>query len=336
MADVEFDDFEGGTGARARVVGQTTRFLAMAGAATSVALVLGMGYWGYKLAVRDMTGIPVVRAIEGPMRIAPDDPGGQIADNQGLSVNSIAAEGGISPPADKLVLAPAPIGLKDDDLTGTALAMAAPVSGRSGSMPGLAVAPAPAAPAPEAEAVTVAEEDGSDPLQATSPDDQGTTITALIESLNQEAVPLSGDIDTTLDTTLDTGPKTGFSLPKNAVAQSPRPRARPAGQVTMAAASPAAPTETAEITGDDLASGTRLVQLGAFDTQEIARAEWQRLAGRFADLLTDKTRIVQSAKSGGRTFYRLRAMGFTDEADSRRFCSALVAERAACIPVAVR
>lgn len=334
MADVEFDDFEGGTGARARVVGQTTRFLAMAGAATSVALVLGMGYWGYKLAVRDMTGIPVVRAIEGPMRIAPDDPGGQIADNQGLSVNSIAAEGGISPPADKLVLAPAPIGLKDDDLTGTALAMAAPVSGRSGNMPGLAVTPAPAAPAPqaEAEAEAVTEEDGSDPLQGTTPDDQGTTITALIESLNQEAVPLSGDIDTTLDT----GPKTGFSLPKNAVAQSPRPRARPTGQLTMAAASAAAPTETTEITGDDLASGTRLVQLGAFDTQEIARAEWQRLAGRFADLLTDKTRIVQSAKSGGRTFYRLRAMGFTDEADSRRFCSALVAERAACIPVAVR
>jgi hypothetical protein len=53
-------------------------------------------------------------------------------------------------------------------------------------------------------------------------------------------------------------------------------------------------------------------------------------------LLTGKTRIVQAAQSGGRTFYRLRAMGFADEADSRRFCSALVAERAACIPVAVR
>jgi hypothetical protein len=52
--------------------------------------------------------------------------------------------------------------------------------------------------------------------------------------------------------------------------------------------------------------------------------------------LIGKTRIIQAAQSSGRTFYRLRAEGFTDEADQRRFCSALVAEQAACIPVTVR
>lgn len=322
MADVEFDDFDGGAGARASLAGQTTRFFAMAGAATSVALVLGMGYWGYKLAVRDMTGIPIVRAIEGPMRIAPEEPGGQIANNQGLSVNTIAAEGGISPPADQLVLAPAPIGLSDDDLTGTAIAMVAPVSGRSGNLPGLAIAP-------KTKTKTKAEDedDGSDPLQTVSLD--ANNMQALADALSEGAVPLSAEIDILLDT----GPRTAFSLPKGAMAQSPRPKARPAGHATLASAPPAV---TAEITGDNLASGTRLVQLGAFDSEDIARAEWDRLAGKFADLLTDKTRIVQSAKSGGRTFYRLRAMGFDNEADSRRFCSALVAERAACIPVAVR
>jgi hypothetical protein len=311
---VEFDDFDGGANARNGVAGQTTRIIAMAGAATSVALVLGLGYWGYRLAVRDMTGIPVVRALEGPMRFAPEDPGGVIADHQGLSVNTVAAEGGISAPADQLVLAPPPVGLTEDDLTGTAIAMVPGVSARSASMPGLDIAPMP-------------ENEAPNPLQTVSLDGN-TDIAALADSLSEGAVPLSGDIDITLDT----GPKTAFSLPKGALALSPRPRARPAGQVTMAAV----PVNTPEISGDALASGTRLVQLGAFDSEEIARSEWDRLSGKFGDLLDGKTRIVQAAKSGGRTFYRLRAMGFDNEADSRRFCSALVAERAACIPVAVR
>jgi hypothetical protein len=45
---------------------------------------------------------------------------------------------------------------------------------------------------------------------------------------------------------------------------------------------------------------------------------------------------VQKASSGGRVFYRLRAMGFDDLGDARRFCSALVAENADCIPVVTR
>ena len=42
-----------------------TRLTNIAGAAMSVALVIGIGVWGYKLLVRDVTGIPVVRAAAG-------------------------------------------------------------------------------------------------------------------------------------------------------------------------------------------------------------------------------------------------------------------------------
>ena len=49
-----------------------------------------------------------------------------------------------------------------------------------------------------------------------------------------------------------------------------------------------------------------------------------------------KARVIQEAESGGRTFYRLRAMGFDDINDARRFCSVLVAENADCIPVTTR
>ena len=55
-----------------------------------------------------------------------------------------------------------------------------------------------------------------------------------------------------------------------------------------------------------------MVQLGAFDSAEVARAEWQRLSGRFDSFMAGKTRVVQSAVQGGRTFYRLRAIGFDD------------------------
>jgi hypothetical protein len=49
-----------------------------------------------------------------------------------------------------------------------------------------------------------------------------------------------------------------------------------------------------------------------------------------------KSRVIQKAQSGGRTFYRLRVAGFDDISDARRFCSALLAEKAACIPVKMR
>ena len=309
MADVDFDRFDDGFGTSGGIAGRSARFMGVVGAVTSVALVLGLGYWGYRLAVRDMTGIPVVRALEGPMRIAPENPGGVIANHQGLSVNTVAADGGISAPGDRLVLAPPPVDLMADDVTGTAVAVVAPISGRSDVKAALAL---PQVVETEVETVSLDANDDMD---------------ALADVLSQGAIPLSAD----LDITLQSDPAPVFSLPKGAIGQSPRPRARPGASVTLVRA-PA----VEEISGDALASGTRLVQLGAFDSEDIARKEWDRLSARFGELLVGKTRIVQSAQSAGRTFYRLRALGFADEADSRRFCTALVAERAACIPVAVR
>jgi hypothetical protein len=52
-----------------------------AGALTSLALVVGLGLWGYRLAVRDVQGIPVIRALAGAARVAPADPGGDLADH---------------------------------------------------------------------------------------------------------------------------------------------------------------------------------------------------------------------------------------------------------------
>ncbi|NCX82514.1 MAG: SPOR domain-containing protein [Rhodobacteraceae bacterium] len=81
-----------------------------------------------------------------------------------------------------------------------------------------------------------------------------------------------------------------------------------------------------------IATGSALVQFGAYDSQAVAEQEWTRISAKLASLLGNQTRVIQKAESGGRTFYRLRAAGFSDIAEARRFCSA-VSEKAECYPV---
>ena len=60
------------------------------GAALSLFLLAGAIGWSYQLIVRDVNQIPIVRAQLGPLRVAPDNPGGLTAANQGLSVTQLA------------------------------------------------------------------------------------------------------------------------------------------------------------------------------------------------------------------------------------------------------
>jgi len=293
MADVDYESFaaEAGASGGAR---RTLGWVNLAGALISVALILGLGLWGYRLAVRDVMGIPVVRALAGPMRVAPAIPGGEVAAHQGLAVNAVAATGVASAPAERLVLAPRPVDLAADDAPG--LAATAPVMIEAGAAAAVAVAKLVSAPVAGA---------ADTPALAAAGAPEGAP----------ELEPAA------------------LAAPPNGLERSPRPQARPAALPVMAADGAAV---VPEIDAATLAVGTRLVQLGAFDDPAGARTEWDKLAQQFGELMADKSRVVQAAQSGGITFYRLRAHGFADEYDARRFCSALLAENAACIPVAVR
>ena len=294
---------------RAQSIKKLTNFL---GAAISVALVVGIGVWGYKLLVRDVSGVPVIRAAEGPMRIQPEEPGGTEVLNQGLAVNNVAAEGTAAAPADQLVLAPEPLELSLED---------EPV----------------AVVAAEAETEVTPSAEAGEPEPRVTEDDadvQLASVDALVASIVKEIEPIEA-IDAAADATAEdvaTTPKVEGGLGKSL-----RPLIRPASlvtnvQPTVAAATPA----SLDVDASTIPVGTRLAQLGAFESAEIARSEWERLSGKFGEYLEGKNRVVQKAKSGGRTFYRLRAMGFADLNDARRFCSALVAENAECIPVVTR
>ncbi|MGP1356606.1 SPOR domain-containing protein [Roseicyclus sp.] len=322
----EFDGYGAGTSPRAER-SSLGALLNWTGALVSLGLVVGMGVWGVQLMLRDVSGVPVIQALEGPMRVAPADPGGTQAPHQGLAVNRIAEGEEAQPVPDRLVLAPPPVELQEIRFEAASTAEAAPEA-----------APGPA-PRPEAADVAAVATEAAGAPEAEEPVTAAETM-ALIDRLLREAQ--AGDPGAAAE---EAPVQLAGVIPASVpgVAVSLRPAVRPAAvvrsdqgrapSVTLALAS--APT-TVEIAAADLPEGTRLVQLGAYDTVEVARGEWDRLAARFPDYFADRPRVIEEAASGGQTFFRLRAGGFDDLSGSRRFCAVLVAQGAACIPVTVR
>lgn len=85
---------------------QATKVVQIIAGISSLWLTVGMGYWAIDLARRDVSGVTVVKALVGPMRLVPDNPGGDVISYQGLSVNEIAAKKGATDLPDKVILAP--------------------------------------------------------------------------------------------------------------------------------------------------------------------------------------------------------------------------------------
>lgn len=300
MADLDYDEYTSehdyAYDTQHALAAKARRWVNICGALCSVTLVLGLALWGYKLAMRDVTGIPVMRAVAGAMRIAPADPGGEQALNQGLTVNAIAAVGTSAALADQITLAPDAVTLKAGDAPQVAAADAKTTDAKTADATPLAVAAAV-----------------SDVIEASATAADVTAPQLVV--VNDPAV----------------------------VHQSLRPQPRPQNGATTSAGK-MLPTKVQtvssqpakEIDAAKVPVGTRLAQLGAFETPELARAKFGDLQGEFGDLMKGKSMVIQSATSGGRTFFRLRAFGFDTDDDTRRFCAAFAAENADCIPVAQR
>ncbi len=281
------------------------------GAALSLALLIGVCAWGYRLMVRDVSGVPVIQALAGPMRVSPDDPGGRRAAHQGLAVNAIAAEGQAAEASDAVALAPPPVTLEPGDR--------------------------------QPQRAGAAQHTEDDPLDGAS--------------VRATAAAPSTAADTESPRDSDRAEASPGPLPEVIPLRSPVPPRRPDGLTARAAASAAAPAEAddpdaeavlqelatriaapsvTEVDPASLVPGTRLVQFGAFDDEDAARDRWDALATRFPDQMAGRDRVIEQATAGGSTFYRLRAHGFSDEPEARRFCAVFMHESIDCIPVLVR
>ncbi len=312
-----------------------------AGMFVSLALVVGTGVWGFQILSRDVSGVPVVRALEGPMRIQPEDPGGRQAGHQGLMVNQVAADGSAAGPADQVIVAPPPISLTERDRVSGTPVVVQPTEAPS-AVPSLVETEKLTEVVARAPIVAPEPLDVSKPLSVEELADQLAAGAKPLETVEVEAVQpiqvaLSEPEPAAAEVAADPKPEI-----KGGLKRSLRPVLRPANLSSRAQGTQVASIDAAvqgalqEVDAETIPAGTRLVQLGAYASPEIARAEWDKLQQRFDTYLGNKSRVIEKASSGGRVFYRLRAMGFETVSDARRLCSALKAENADCIPVTTR
>ena len=305
MAVFNYDEhgsaYRGAYGQRSGVLGEARRWVSIGGAISSVALVLGLGYWGYALAVRDVTGVPVMRAATGAMRIAPADPGGEQALNQGLTVNAVAALGTSAKSADTIMLAPMSVALQPDDLPVLPVESASP-------------------------------QDTSTQTPAVEP--SAISATAVEATAVEPAPVLTQDsVDAAVAAALAEGSGTQTASDTSPVLR-PMPRPVDGGGATVQADDTA--VAALETDANAIPTGAILAQFDAYETEDLARAKFSDLQQRFGGVMAGKSMVVQPVESNGRTIYRLRAYGLTSEDDARNFCAALQAEGTECVPVAQR
>lgn len=306
MRDLYSDDYESVAGdSDERLI--PDRLRRIAGAVVFVGLVTAMGFWSWRLGTRDAADVPIIRAMEGPTRVQPDDPGGEVAAHQGLEVNGVLA-GAETPVSRVVVPAEAPPVLSSEDAPQGELVVAAP-DFSSEAMRG-----------PEAE-LQVPDADGEASEAETVELSPAATIEALVAAAQGEAAIA--------------GPRPKVR-PVNLVRASAKPAAKPAIEASRSAETTPIPAAAGLKEVSSVTPGSRVVQLGAYDSEAITRTAWSRLVAKNGDLLGGKSLYVERATSNARVFYRLRVAGFASADETRVMCEALRARGVDCIPVTLQ
>ena len=266
------------------------------GAALSLSLLTGAIGWSYQLIVRDISQIPIVRAQLGPLRVAPDDPGGLTAANQGLSVTQLAVN---ERPllSDEIFLAPAAEVLSEENVV-------LQISEENSSVT-------------NKEKFDTLEVSTENSLELKIlPEQNATGLASNNEAVLSTAAfsPKKLEIENAVSLAL------ALTNEENSSFNSLRPKIRPVvlNQTQTDNIAQSVPNELVVT----LPVGSAVVQLGAFESKSLAQIEWQRLEALLGSVLTSKNMVIQKAESGGKVFYRLRAFGFDDLSDARQFCLA--------------
>jgi|TARA_B100001059_G_scaffold47628_1_gene40531 hypothetical protein len=275
------------------------------GAVLSLSLLAGAIGWSYKLVVRDINQIPIVRAQLGPLRVAPDNPGGLTAANQGLSVTQLAVN---EKPllSDEINLAPAAEILNEE----TSASLLREVDKLNQIDETYEIK--------EINAENTISLDGSSGAMKGETASKTESLVAQV-AFSQKKVEIENAVSLALSITSEFDPSLTSLRPKT------RPRSVQQNRELIVSKEPMS----------KLPIGSAIVQLGAFDSKSLAESEWRRFEKLLGSILAPKQMIIQKAESGGKIFYRLRASGFNDISDARQFCTA-ISDKVACIPVVTR
>ena len=280
------------------------------GAVISLNLILWAGYWTYNIISRDINGIPIVAAQPGPLRVAPDTPGGIEAENIELAVTKIASQE--LPPNPKAVeLAPGTEKLTPDDLTIFQAIRQKKIIDRQAALNNQihlgVIAP------------NISKEISLEPVNT-------VTNTANYSITENQSELVAAALALAFKPSAD-------NLIGNAVAQNKfkqiKPRPRPNSLLEVSVST----TET--VIRPALASvetGLAVVQFGTFATETVAFEEWDRLSKNLSVILDGRPKYVERIKRNGNEIYRLRLGGFVNIDDASRFCSAVISQEN-CVPV---
>jgi len=402
----------GGGGAGAQPEDKERRFgpwLTGLGAVASLALIVGVSIWTYKLGQRDAREVPVVAALEGPARVAPETAGGLQVAHQGHSVNTVLEGRGVEAVASAVTVAPT-----DDDLTAedapaselkalaaTRLPKARPegeadAQGEEALAGGQVLTPlmpnGSVVPSSETNAEAVVEPQAIEVLAPQTEIAAVETPTALGETGGQivmpndetaaarpevEAIAAPEDVTETAQTGAADVSVQPAELEVAALGPLPPlgegsayapavmklPEARPSDlNVAMANAVNAAletvlaestatpdivkpepaeaPVQVADVQAAldtiPLPEGTRMIQIGAYGSEAVARQQWDSLSSQHDDLLGSKEHYVQRTNNSGKVFYRLRVAGYESKRETQDACAALSARGLPCITVTLR
>ena len=280
------------------------------GAVISLNLILWAGYWTYNIISRDINGIPIVAAQPGPLRVAPDTPGGIEAENIELAVTKIASQE--LPPNPKAVeLAPGTEKLTPDDLTIFQAIRQKKIIDRQAALNNQIH-------------LGVIEPNLSKEISFETVNPESNTANYSITENQSELVAAA--LALALKPSAD-------NLIGNAVAQNKfkqiKPRPRPGSLLEVSVST----TET--VIRPALASvetGLAVVQFGTFATETVAFEEWDRLSKNLSVILDGRPKYVERIKRNGNEIYRLRLGGFVNIDDASRFCSAVISQEN-CVPV---
>ena len=272
------------------IIGRTLIWI---GLILSISIFVFLIIWGFSLNVSENAEIPVVKAKIKEARIISENPGGQIINYQGLSVNNVQEQGAAQVTAKRILLAPKPVELKEKDLAIT----------------------------------EIKKTDNLDDLGNTMINQPKKTI---VLKETEEDKQLTDDSNKLSALALDRSRK---PWAREMLNSKNTEKALEIAEVEIAEVEIAEVEITeVEITEAKIKRGTNLVQLGSYSTRKEAQEAWASFLKRNGTIFKNKKRSIQKFDSS-RYPFRLRASGFTTLNDSRDFCILLRGLIPTCLPM---
>ncbi len=169
-----------------------------------------------------------------------------------------------------------------------------------------------------------------------------STSQAAVDQAPPPATPIQGPLPSQANNAAITGQPAAATVPvpaAKAAATAVTPPAATAAKpvvtpvkpvVTPAATASAAATPASAVVTKPAAGAGAVVQIGAFESTDMANKEYAKVASSFGLFLGGTSKHVEKVETAKGTFYRTSFVGFASPEKAKSFCSALKASGHDC------